>query len=214
MAMVSPSILSADFANLESEMKRLEELGADWAHVDVMDGHFVPNMSIGAVVVKAISKVSKLPLDVHLMISDPDFYLDDFIKAGSHIITIHEECDSDVEKVLKRIRAAGVKAALSIKPKTPVSVLEKYIDLLDMVLIMTVEPGFGGQKFIDDCLPKIAEARKLIDEKNPSCLLEIDGGVTCENVEAAKAAGANVIVAGSSVFGAPDMKKAIELLGK
>lgn len=214
MAMVSPSILSADFANLESEMKRLEELGADWAHVDVMDGHFVPNMSIGAVVVKAISKVSKLPLDVHLMISDPDFYLDDFIKAGSHIITIHEECDSDVEKVLKRIRAAGVKAALSIKPKTPVSVLEKYIDLLDMVLIMTVEPGFGGQKFIDDCLPKIAEARKLIDERNPSCLLEIDGGVTCENVEAAKAAGANVIVAGSSVFGAPDMKKAIEILGK
>lgn len=214
MAMVSPSILSADFANLESEMKRLEELGADWAHVDVMDGHFVPNMSIGAVVVKAISKVSKLPLDVHLMISDPDFYLDDFIKAGSHIITIHEECDSDVEKVLKRIRAAGVKAALSIKPKTPVSVLEKYIDLLDMVLIMTVEPGFGGQKFIDDCLPKIAEARKLIDAKNPSCLLEIDGGVTCENVEAAKAAGANVIVAGSSVFGAPDIKKAIELLGK
>lgn len=214
MAMVSPSILSADFANLESEMKRLEELGADWAHVDVMDGHFVPNMSIGAVVVKAISKVSTLPLDVHLMISDPDFYLDDFIKAGSHIITIHEECDSDVEKVLKRIRAAGVKAALSIKPKTPVSVLEKYIDLLDMVLIMTVEPGFGGQKFIDDCLPKIAEARKLIDAKNPSCLLEIDGGVTCENVEAAKAAGANVIVAGSSVFGAPDIKKAIELLGK
>lgn len=214
MAMVSPSILSADFANLESEMKRLEELGADWAHVDVMDGHFVPNMSIGAVVVKAISKVSTLPLDVHLMISDPDFYLDDFIKAGSHIITIHEECDSDVEKVLKRIRAAGVKAALSIKPKTPVSVLEKYIDLLDMVLIMTVEPGFGGQKFIDDCLPKIAEARKLIDAKNPSCLLEIDGGVTCENVEAAKAAGANVIVAGSSVFGTPDIKKAIELLGK
>lgn len=214
MIMVSPSILSADFANLESEMKRLECAGANWAHVDVMDGHFVPNITIGAPVVKAISKASSLPLDVHLMISDPDFYLDDFIKAGSHIITIHEECDSDVEKVLRRIRGAGVKCALSIKPKTPVSVLEKYIDILDMILIMTVEPGFGGQRFIDSCLPKIAEARALINARNPACLLEIDGGVTCDNVEAAKAAGADVIVAGSSVFGADDMKTAIEILGR
>jgi len=214
MAIVSPSILSADFANLENEMKRLEINGADWAHVDVMDGHFVPNITIGAPVVKALSKVSKLPLDVHLMISDPDFYLDDFIKAGAYVITIHEECDSDVEKTLKRIREAGVKAALSIKPNTPVSALEKYIDLLDMILIMTVEPGFGGQKFIEKCLPKIAEARKLIDERNPSCLLQIDGGVTCENVGVAREAGADVIVAGSSVFGAEDMKAAIEFLGK
>ena len=214
MILVSPSILSADFANLGSEMKRLEECGAHWAHVDVMDGHFVPNMSIGAPVVKAISKVSDLPLDVHLMISDPDRYVDDFIKAGSHIITIHEECNSDVGAVLRHIKEAGVKCALSIKPNTPVSALEKYIDILDMVLIMTVEPGFGGQKFIDACLPKIAEVRKLIDERNPECLLEIDGGVTCENVAVAKEAGANVIVAGSSVFGAEDMKKAIEVLGK
>ena len=214
MIKVSPSILSADFANLESEMKRLETAGAHWAHVDVMDGHFVPNISIGAPVVKAISKVSDLPLDVHLMISDPDFYLDDFIKAGSNIITIHEECSSDVGKVLARIREAGVKCALSIKPNTPVSALEKYIDILDMVLIMTVEPGFGGQKYIDFCLPKIAEARALIDARNPQCLLEIDGGVTCDNVAAAKAAGANVIVAGSSVFGAEDMKRAIEILGE
>ena len=214
MAIVSPSILSADFANLENEMKRLEVAGADWAHVDVMDGHFVPNITIGAPVVKALSKVSKLPLDVHLMISDPDFYLDDFIKAGAYVITIHEECDSDVEKTLKRIREAGVKAALSIKPNTPVSALEKYIDLLDMILIMTVEPGFGGQKFIEKCLPKIAEARTLINAKNPSCLLQIDGGVTCENVGVAREAGADVIVAGSSVFGAPDMKAAIEFLGK
>ncbi len=214
MAIVSPSILSADFANLENEMKRLEVAGADWAHVDVMDGHFVPNITIGAPVVKALSKVSKLPLDVHLMISDPDFYLDDFIKAGAYVITIHEECDSDVEKTLRRIREAGVKAALSIKPNTPVSALEKYIDLLDMILIMTVEPGFGGQKFIEKCLPKIAEARKLINEKNPSCLLQIDGGVTCENVGVAREAGADVIVAGSSVFGASDMKVAIEFLGK
>ncbi len=214
MAIVSPSILSADFANLEAEMKRLEVAGADWAHVDVMDGHFVPNISIGAPVVKALSKVSKLPLDVHLMISDPAFYLDDFIKAGAYLITIHEECDSDIEETLKRIRAAGVKAALSIKPNTPVSALEKYIDLLDMVLIMTVEPGFGGQKFIEKCLPKISEARELINKRNPACLLQIDGGVTCENVDAAKEAGADVFVAGSSVFGAADMKVAIECLGK
>ncbi|MBQ7119883.1 MAG: ribulose-phosphate 3-epimerase [Oscillospiraceae bacterium] len=214
MIKVSPSILSADFANLERDMKRLEVAGADWAHVDVMDGHFVPNISIGAPVVRAISKVSKLPLDVHLMISDPAFYLDDFIKAGAYAITIHEECDSDIGETLRRIKDAGVLAALSIKPKTPVSALEKYIDLLDMVLIMTVEPGFGGQKFIEDCLPKISEARSLIDAKNPACLLEIDGGVTTENVERAKEAGANVIVAGSSVFGAPDMAEAIRLLGK
>ncbi|MBQ6846047.1 MAG: ribulose-phosphate 3-epimerase [Oscillospiraceae bacterium] len=214
MIKVSPSILSDDFANLERDMKRLEVAGADWAHVDVMDGHFVPNISIGAPVVKAISKVSKLPLDVHLMISDPAFYLDDFIKAGAYAITIHEECDSDIGETLRRIKNAGVLAALSIKPKTPVSALEKYIDLLDMVLIMTVEPGFGGQKFIEDCLPKISEARSLIDAKNPACLLEIDGGVTTENVERAKEAGANVIVAGSSVFGAPDMAEAIRLLGK
>ncbi len=214
MIKVSPSILSADFANLESELKRLENAGADMAHVDVMDGHFVPNITIGAPVVKALSKISSLPLDVHLMISDPAFYLDDFIKAGSHIITIHEECDSDIRETLERIKAAGVKCALSIKPKTPVSALEKYIDILDMVLIMTVEPGFGGQKFIAECLPKIGEARALINARNPKCLLEIDGGVTTDNVAAAKAQGANVIVAGSSVFGAPDMAEAIRELRK
>ncbi len=209
MIKVSPSILSADFANLERDMLRLKKAGADWAHVDVMDGHFVPNISIGAPVVKAISKVSDLPLDVHLMISDPAFYLDDFIKAGAYAITIHVECDSDIEETLKRIKSAGVLAALSIKPNTPVSVLEKYIHLLDMVLIMRVEPGFAGQKFISSCLPKIAEAKKLIDEMNPKCLLEIDGGVTTDNVDAAKKAGANVIVAGSSVFGAESMEDAI-----
>lgn len=214
MIKVSPSILSADFANLESELLRLEKAGADMAHVDVMDGHFVPNITIGAPVVKAISKVSSLPLDVHLMISDPDFYLDDFIKAGSYIITIHEECDSDVRKTLERIKAAGVLCALSIKPKTPVSALEKYIDILDMVLIMTVEPGFGGQKFITDCLPKIKEARELINARNPKCMLQIDGGVTPENVATAKAQGADVIVAGSSVFGADDMAYAISELKK
>ncbi len=214
MIKVSPSILSADFANLESEIKRLENAGADMAHVDVMDGHFVPNITIGAPVVKAISKISSIPLDVHLMISDPDFYLDDFIKAGSHIITIHEECDSDIRKTLERIKEAGVLCALSIKPKTPVSALEKYIDILDMVLIMTVEPGFGGQKFIAECLPKIGETRALINARNPKCLLEIDGGVTPDNVEAAKAQGANVIVAGSAVFGAADMAVAISELRK
>ncbi len=214
MAIVSPSILSADFANLERDMLRLKNAGADWAHIDVMDGHFVPNISIGAPVVKALSKVSDLVLDVHLMISDPLFYIDDFIKAGADIITIHKECDSDIRKTLMKIKEAGVKCALSIKPGTPVSEIEEYIELLDMILIMTVEPGFGGQKFIEKCLPKIGEAKKLIDSANPKCLLEIDGGVTCENVAAAKALGANAIVAGSSVFGAEHMEKAIRILGE
>lgn len=209
MVKVAPSILSADFANLEKELKRLADAGADFAHIDVMDGHFVPNISIGAPVVKALSRVAKLPLDVHLMISDPAFYLDDFINAGSHFITIHTECSSNIRETLTRIKSAGVKAAVSIKPKTPASAVFEYIDLLDMILVMTVEPGFGGQKFIADCLPKITEVRKIIDSKNPACLLEIDGGVTPENAGAAIDAGANVLVAGSSVFGAQDIKAAI-----
>lgn len=210
MAIVSPSILSADFANLEKDMKRIAEAGADWAHVDVMDGHFVPNITIGAPVVKALSKKSDLPLDVHLMISDPDFYLDDFIKAGAYVITIHEECDSDVEKTLKRIREAGVKAALSIKPNTPVSALEKYIDLLDMVLIMTVEPGFGGQSFMPESLPKIRALRAEIERLGLNCDIQVDGGITLETAPLAVEAGANVLVAGTAVFGAANVPERVK----
>ena len=209
MIQVSPSILSADFANLERDLSMLEECGADMAHVDVMDGHFVPNLTIGAPVVKALRKVTKLPLDVHLMISDPDRYLDDFLKAGSDYITIHEECNAPIRETLERIRSAGVKASLSIKPNTPVSVLEEYLPILDMVLIMTVEPGFGGQSFIPFCMEKIKETREMIDRINPKCLLEIDGGVTVQNAPDCIRAGAEVLVAGSAVFGASDRAEAI-----
>ena len=209
MPRISPSILSADFANLERDLHRLADSGADFAHVDVMDGHFVPNLTIGAPVVRALHRVSRIPLDVHLMITNPDQYLDDFIKAGSDIITIHLECDANISETLRRIRAAGVKAGLSIKPGTPVSALTEYLPLLDLALIMTVEPGFGGQSFIPSCLPKISELRALIDRLNPTCMLEIDGGVTVDNAPAAIAAGADVLVAGSAVFGAPDLQDAI-----
>ncbi len=212
MILVSPSILSADFANLERDLLMLESCGADMAHVDVMDGHFVPNLTIGAPVVKALRKVTKLPLDVHLMISDPDRYLDDFVKAGADYITIHEECNAPIKDTLERIRAAGVKASLSIKPNTPTAVLEEYLPLIDMVLIMTVEPGFGGQSFIPSCMEKIKETRAMIERVNPKCLLEIDGGVTTQNAPACIEAGADVIVGGSAVFGAPDRAAAISAI--
>lgn len=212
MIQIAPSILSADFANLERDLKRIESAGADMAHVDVMDAHFVPNLTIGAPVVKAIRKVTDMPLDVHLMITNPDTYLDDYIAAGSDYITIHLECDADISETLKRIRQAGIKAALSIKPKTPVSAVREYIKDLDMVLIMSVEPGFGGQKFIPESLEKLRQMRSLIDELNPECLLEIDGGVTADNAADIIAAGADILVAGSAVFGAPDMAKAISAI--
>ncbi len=209
MIQIAPSILSADFANLETALKNLKAAGADMAHVDVMDGHFVPNITIGAPVVSALRKVTDLPLDVHLMITNPDVYLDDFIQAGSDYITIHLECDADISATLMRIRQAGVKAALSIKPATSVDDVCEYLELLDMVLIMSVEPGFGGQKFIPESLEKLRGMRTLIDKINPNCLLEIDGGVTRENAGAIIDAGADILVAGSAVFGAPDMAEAI-----
>lgn len=210
MIQVAPSILSADFANLESELKRLEAAGADWAHVDVMDGHFVPNLSIGAPVVRALRKVTDMTLDVHLMMTNPDDYLDDFIQAGADYLTIHLECDAEISETLRRIREAGIKAGLSIKPATPVDAVCEHLELLDMVLIMSVEPGFGGQKFIPQSLDKLRGMRALIDQFNPSCLLEVDGGVTTENAAAVIEAGAEVLVAGSAVFGAADMAQAIE----
>lgn len=212
MIQVSPSILSADFANLERDLKRIKDAGADLAHVDVMDGHFVPNLTIGAPVVKALSKASDIPLDVHLMISDPARYIDDFAKAGSYIITIHYECDSDIRATLEQIRSYGIKAGLSIKPGTSVSVLSEVIDLCDLILIMSVEPGFGGQKFMPESLERLKATRALIEASNPSCLLEIDGGVSPANSSAIIEAGADVLVAGSAVFGAEDMAATIEAL--
>ena len=212
MIQVSPSILSADFANLERDLKRLEVAGADLAHVDVMDGHFVPNLTIGAPVVKALKKASDIPLDVHLMISDPARYIEDFAKAGSEIITIHLECDSDIRATLEKIRSFGIKAGLSIKPKTPVDAICEYIDVCDLILIMSVEPGFGGQKFMPESIERLRAARAIIDRSNPACVLEIDGGVSPSNSTSIIEAGADILVAGSAVFGAEDMAEAIAAL--
>ncbi len=212
MIQISPSILSADFANLERDLAMLAECGADMAHVDVMDGHFVPNLTIGAPVVKALRKVTNLTLDVHLMISEPHKYIEDFAKAGADFLTIHVECDSPIKETLDMIRAHGMKPALSIKPNTPASAIEPYLPMLDMVLIMSVEPGFGGQSFIPSALEKAEVLREMIDRVNPNCLLEIDGGVNEENALDCIRAGVNVIVAGSAVFGSADRKKTIAAL--
>lgn len=201
MIKLSPSILSADFANLERDIKIATDAGAEYVHVDVMDGHFVPNLTIGAPVVKALRKVCDKVLDVHLMIANPDQYLDDFIKAGSDIITVHYEANGDTLEQVKKIKAAGVRACVSIKPNTPVEVLLPLLPQLDMVLIMTVEPGFGGQGFIPECMNKIRFIREEIKKNAYSCELEIDGGAKLDNVADIIATGADVIVAGSAVFG-------------
>lgn len=198
---LSPSILSADFANLSRDVKIAVDAGAEYVHVDVMDGHFVPNITIGAPVVKALRKATDAVLDVHLMITDPDKYLDDFIAAGSDIITVHYESNGDTAEQLKKIRAAGVRAAVVIKPKTAVREIVPLLPLCDMVLIMTVEPGFGGQGFIPECMDKIRELRKAISDGGFACELEIDGGAKLTNTAEIVAAGADVIVAGSAVFG-------------
>ncbi len=201
MIKLSPSILSADFANLERDIKIAVDAGAEYVHVDCMDGHFVPNLTIGAPVVKALRKATDAVLDVHLMITNPDQYLDDFIKAGSDIITVHYEANGDTLEQVRKIKAAGVKACVSVKPGTPAEVLLPMLPELDMVLIMTVEPGFGGQGYIDACTDKIRLIRKAIQENGYACELEIDGGAKLTNTADIVAAGADVIVAGSAVFG-------------
>ncbi len=207
---IAPSILSSDFANLETELKKLEQNGADWVHIDVMDGHFVPNLTIGAPVVKALRKVTKLPLDVHLMIDNPQKYIKDFALAGSDYITFHYEAVKDnVEEVIELIKSYNIKAGISIKPKTTVNEIAKYIDKVDMVLVMTVEPGFGGQKFMNDCAEKISQIKKII-QKN--LIIEVDGGINEETAKYCKALGANALVAGHYVYSMSDMKKAINSL--
>ncbi|MDD3013570.1 MAG: ribulose-phosphate 3-epimerase [Candidatus Gastranaerophilales bacterium] len=210
---ISPSILSADFSNLERDIKRVEQAGADWIHVDVMDGHFVPNITIGAPVVKSIRKVTKMPFDVHLMIENPEKYIKDFVDAGSELITIHYEAVKNVKDIIDQIKIFGIKAGVSIKPKTPVNVLEDFISDLDLVLIMTVEPGFGGQKFMNDCLPKISEVKNLLEEYNLSkTVIEVDGGIDDKTCKLAVEAGANALVAGSYIYNSPDIKVAVKSL--
>ena len=206
MAIVAPSILSADFANLERDMNVIRDAGAPWAHVDIMDGHFVPNITIGIPVVKALRRVSDLTLDVHLMITEPGRYAEAFCKAGADFLTVHLEADTPerIQQTLLNIRAMGVKAGISVKPGTPAEALEPYLTFCDMILIMTVEPGFGGQKFMENMMDKLRYLRSRLDMCNPGCLLEVDGGVDTRTAPICKAAGANVLVSGSAFFKAAD----------
>lgn len=210
MIKISPSILSADFSKLGQETRRVFDSGADLVHIDVMDGHFVPNITIGAPVIKCLKPYSPLPLDVHLMIENPERFLDDFISAGADIITVHTEAAGNLGEIIARLKKAGVKPAVAIKPATPVSAVLPYLSSLAMVLVMTVEPGFGGQKLIESTLDKVSEIRAECKSKGYNIDIQVDGGITPENVGRVAAAGANVFVAGSAVFKAPDMKAAVE----
>ena len=206
MVKVSPSILSADFVNLERDIRALGPAGADYVHVDVMDGQFVPNISIGIPVVEAIHRISPLPLDVHLMIDRPLRYVERFCKAGADILTIHIEADTRENNLeaLRRIRDLGVRAAISVKPATPAEAVLPYLELCSLVLVMTVEPGFGGQSFMADMMPKITEIRRYVTEKGLSCEIEVDGGVNEATGRTCVEAGADVLVAGSAYFKSPD----------
>ena len=206
MTKVSPSILSADFVNLERDSRALTPAGADYVHVDVVDGIFVPNITIGIPVVAAIRKITDLPLDVHLMIDRPLRYVDDFCKAGSDILTVHVEADTEENTLaaLKRIRALGVKPAISVKPKTPAEAVLPYLPYCDLILVMTVEPGFGGQAFMEDMMPKLKQIRTYIDAQNPTCELEVDGGINEKTALMCRENGANVLVAGSAYFKSAD----------
>ena len=206
---IAPSILSADFGNLERDMRMLDESRAEWVHVDVMDGVFVPNISFGFPVLASVRKATQMVVDTHLMISDPIRYVKRFVEAGSDYVTFHFEATDNVDGCIDAIHAAGAKAGISVKPATDIRVIEKWLPKLDMVLIMSVEPGFGGQSFIPSSLDKVRTLRAMIDACGAECLIEIDGGISEKNAGEIFAAGAEVLVAGSSVFGAEDQKQAI-----
>lgn len=211
---ISPSILSADFCNLERDIKRVEEADADWLHIDVMDGHFVPNITIGVPVVKSIKKVTKLPLDVHLMIDNPEKYIEPFREAGADIITFHYEAAPDkVLEIAQRIKSTGAKAGLSIKPKTGVNEIKEFLNDFDLILVMTVEPGFGGQSFMHDCAQKIAEIKELKHNGAPeSLIIQVDGGINNVAGKICTSLGANSLVAGNYIYNHKDIKQAIQSL--
>ncbi len=214
MALIAPSILAADFANLERDIHDIEQNGGDWVHVDVMDGVFVPNISIGIPVVRSLRKVTKLPLDVHLMITRPIRYAEEFVKAGADILTIHLESDTrdNTLACLQKIRSLGCRAGLSLKPGTPAEEARPFLPYCDMILVMTVEPGFGGQKFMADQMPKLRSLREMLRAENPGCLLQVDGGVDAHTCGICKENGAQVLVAGSAYFRAQDRAAFVRLI--
>ncbi|KAI9105782.1 Ribulose-phosphate 3-epimerase-like protein [Phlyctochytrium arcticum] len=204
---IAPSMLSSDFARLADEAKRLVELGADYLHMDVMDGHFVPNLTLGAPIIKCLRKHTDAFLDCHLMVSNPEQWVDDFAKAGASLYCFHVEATKDVSSLIDKVHAAGMKAGVAVKPKTPVESVFDVADKLDQVLIMTVEPGFGGQKFMKDCIEKV----RVLRAKYPELDIQVDGGLDLTNIDVATEAGANVIVAGTGIFGAEDPREVIRL---
>ncbi|MCB2340951.1 ribulose-phosphate 3-epimerase [Clostridium estertheticum] len=212
MIKIAPSILSADFSRLGEHIKQLDAYGADMIHIDVMDGMFVPNISFGTPIIKSIRKLTRIPFDVHLMIEEPSRYVEEFVNAGSDIITVHYETDRHIDRTINYIKSFGVKVGVALNPATPVALIKHLISNVDMVLIMTVNPGFGGQKFIEYCLDKVKEVRELANVYNKDIMIQVDGGIDESNIRGVVSSGANVIVAGSAVFKNDDIEKNIKKL--